>query len=195
MAKKESTLGNMLFALFVITFCASLALSMVYSLTKAPIAAAMMARTNNAIMEVIPDFDNVPSEEAYQVSIGGGDTLIFYPGRKDGELVGTAIESFTRNGFSGLIKVMVGVMPDGTIHDVMTISHAETPGLGDKIEKRKSDWTTDWFSGRDPRDFNLAIRQDGGEVDAITASTITSRAFSEAVMRAWDAYMNYKESN
>lgn len=194
MAKKESTLANMILALFVITFCASGALGMVYSLTKEPIAAALMAKTNNAIMEVIPEFNNLPAEEVYKVPVDG-DTLYFYPGRKDGELVGIAVESFTNSGFSGLIKVMVGILPDGTINDVVTLQHAETPGLGDKIEKNKSDWTTDWFRGRNPESFAISLKQDGGEIEAITASTITSRAFCEAVNRAYNTYMANRDEN
>ena len=191
MAKKESTIGNMLFALFVITFVASSALGAVYSFTKEPIAAAMLAKKNAAISEVIPAFNNVPSEEVYKVPIDG-DTLYFYPGKMDGELVGTAVETFTKIGFSGAIKVMVGLLPDGTINDVTVLKHAETPGLGDKMEKKKSDWSLQ-FKGKNPREFNLLVTKDGGDVDVITASTISSRAFCDAVSRAYTSYMTEAE--
>jgi electron transport complex protein RnfG len=191
MAKKESTIGNMLFALFVITFVASSALGAVYSFTKEPIAAAMLAKKNAAISEVIPGFNNVPSEEGYKVAVDG-DTLYFYPGKLDGELVGTAVETFTKIGFSGVIKVMVGLLPDGTINDVTVLKHAETPGLGDKMEKKKSDWSLQ-FRGKDPREFNLTVTKDGGDVDVITASTISSRAFCDAVSRAYTSYMTEAE--
>jgi len=190
MAKKESTIGNMLIALTVITLVASASLGAVYNVTKGPIEAAMLAKKNNAIREVIPDFNNQPSDEVFKVAVDG-DTLYFYPGKKNGELVGTAVETFTRSGFSGEIRIMVGLLPDGTINDVTVLKHAETPGLGDKMEKKKSDWSLQ-FKGKNPAEFRLAVKKDGGDVDAITATTISSRAFCEAVSRA---YLNYMKSS
>jgi electron transport complex protein RnfG len=101
-------------------------------------------------------------------------------------VVGTAVETFTSQGFSGDFKLMVGFTPDGTIIDVAVISHAETPGLGDKMEQDKSDFS-EQFEGKDPDTFELSVRKDGGDVDAITAATITSRAYCDAVQRAYDA--------
>jgi Na+-translocating ferredoxin:NAD+ oxidoreductase subunit G len=107
---------------------------------------------------------------------------------KDGELVGTAVETFTHRGFSGTIKLMVGLLPDGTINGIEVLEHKETPGLGDKMESGKSDFSVQ-FEGGTLRTFRLRVRQDGGDVDAITATTISSRAYCEAVQRAWDTYM------
>lgn len=188
MAKKESTLGNMVVALLVITLAASAALGGVYELTKEPIAAAKLEKKNNAISRVIPQFNNIPTEEEYKVPIDG-DTLYLYPGKMDGELVGTAIETFTMMGFSGEIKVMVGLLPDGTIHDVAVLEHKETPGLGDKMERKKSDWSIQ-FQGKNPENFKISVSKDGGDIDAITASTISSRAFCDAVLRAHTTYLN-----
>ncbi|MEE4116284.1 MAG: RnfABCDGE type electron transport complex subunit G [Marinilabiliaceae bacterium] len=188
MAKKESTLGNMVIALFVITLGASAALGGVYELTKEPIAAAKLEKKNNAISNVIPSFDNIPTEEVYKVALDG-DTLYFYPGKVNGELVGTAVETFTMKGFSGEIKLMVGLLPDGTINDVAVLEHAETPGLGDKMERKKSDWSLQ-FQGKNPENFRLLVTKDGGDVDAITASTISSRAFCDAVEKAYTTYIN-----
>ena len=83
---------------------------------------------------------------------------------------------------------MVGFLPDGTIHNISVLEHKETPGLGDKMTKAKSDWSVQ-FNGKDPSDFKLMVTKDGGDVDAITASTISSRAFCDAVDRAYKAYM------
>jgi len=186
MAKKESNLKNMLVALTMITLIASAALGGIYELTKEPIAAAKLEKKNNAIRQVIPDFDNNPTEEVYKHA-ADGDTLYFYPGKSGGNIVGTAVETFTNKGFSGEIKVMVGFLPDGTISDVVVLEHAETPGLGDKMEKSKSDWTVQ-FQGKDPESFRLMVTKDGGDVDAITASTISSRAFCDAVARAYETF-------
>ncbi len=188
MAKKESTLLNMVIALLVITLAASAALGGVYELTKEPIAAAKLEKKNNAIGKVIPQFNNVPTDEEYKIPVDG-DTLYFYPGKVDGKLVGTAIESFTMMGFSGEIIIMVGLLPDGTIHDVALLDHGETPGLGDKMDRRKSDWSLQ-FKGKNPDNFQIAVTKDGGDIDAITASTISSRAFCDAVSRAYTTYIN-----
>ena len=190
MAKKESTLTNMVIALVVITFGASAALGAVYELTKEPIAAARLAKKNAAISEVIPSFDNIPSIEVYKKPVDG-DTLYFYPGKMGDLVVGTAVETFTKKGFSGQIKIMVGFLPDGTINGVSVLEHKETPGLGDKMDKKKSDWSLQ-FEGKDPATFRIMVKKDGGDIDAITASTISSRAFCDAVTRAYDAYMENK---
>ncbi len=188
MAKKESTLVNMLIALFVITFVASTSLGLVYQVTKEPIAAAKLAKKIEAIQNVVPEFNNQPNAEEYKVATENGDSLTLYPAKKDGELVGTAVESSTNLGFTGEIKVMIGFLPDGTIKDVAVLEHKETPGLGDKMERKKSDWSLQ-FQGKNPSTFKIAVTKDGGDVDAITASTISSRAFCDAVERAYITYM------
>ena len=192
MAKKESNLRNMLFALLLITLVASASLGGIYQLTKEPIAAAKLEKKNNAIKQVIPEFDNSPTSEVYKEAVNG-DTLYFYPGRKGEELVGTAVETFSMLGFTGEIKVMVGFLPDGTINDVAVLEHEETPGLGDKMERKKSEWSLQ-FQGKNPSDFQLMVKKDGGDVDAITASTISSRAFCDALAKAWEKYMSINDN-
>ncbi|MFO7828008.1 MAG: RnfABCDGE type electron transport complex subunit G [Bacteroidales bacterium] len=187
MAKKESNFKNMVLTLFMVTFVASAALGYIYEVTKGPIAASKLAKQNNAIQQVVPDFDNAPGEESYKMGVDG-DTLEFFPAKRDGEIVGTAVSTFTNKGFSGNIKIMVGFLPDGTINNISVLEHKETPGLGDKMSKSKSDWSVQ-FNGKNPGDFKLKVTKDGGDVDAITASTITSRAFCDAVERAYNAYM------
>src|SRR6056297_544251 len=187
MAKKESNFKNMVLTLFMVTFIASAALGYIYEITKEPIAASKLAKQNNAIKQVVPEFNNEPGKESYRRGVDGY-TLEFFPAKNDGELVGTAVSTFTNKGFSGNIKIMVGFLPDGTIHNISVLEHKETPGLGDKMQKSKSDWSVQ-FNGENPADFKLKVTKDGGDVDAITASTITSRAFCDAVERAYNAYM------
>jgi Na+-translocating ferredoxin:NAD+ oxidoreductase subunit G len=187
MAKKESSFKNMVLTLFMVTFIASAALGYIYEITKEPIAASKMAKQNNAIKQVVPEFNNEPGKESYKMGVDG-DTLEFFPAKNDGELVGTAVSTFTNKGFGGNIKIMVGFLPDGTIHNISVLEHKETPGLGDKMQKSKSEWSVQ-FNGKNPADYKLKVSKDGGDVDAITASTITSRAFCDAVERAYNAYM------
>ena len=81
---------------------------------------------------------------------------------------------------------MVGLNPDGSIYDSSVLDHAETPGLGTKMDLPKF---KDQYKGKDPAANNIKVTKDGGEIDAITAATISSRAFTDAIQRAYDAYM------
>ena len=191
MAKKESTFVNMVFVLFIVSFVSSAALGVVYELTKEPIRMVDINKKNNAIQSVLPEFNNAPANEFFKVP-SDLDSLTFYPAKKDSILVGTAVETYTKKGFSGLIRLMVGFAPDGTILQVAVLEHKETPGLGDKIDKSKSNFSIQ-FEGKNPAEFKVAVKKDRGDVDAITASTISSRAYCDAVIRAYNAYM--KESN
>jgi len=184
---KESNFKNMTLTLLTVTLLSSISLGFVYSFTKGPIDASKLAKQNSAIKQVVPEFNNDPAKEVYKMAVDG-DTLSFFPAKKDGQLVGTAISTFTNKGFSGNIKIMVGFLPNGTIYGISVLEHKETPGLGDKMESTKSDFSVQ-FKGKNPADFKLMVKKDGGDVDAITASTISSRAFCDAVLRAYNAYM------
>ncbi len=158
-SKKESTFISMVLTLFIITFISSAALGYLYEVTKGPIAESKLAKQNNAIMQVVPEFDNEPGKEVYKMDVDGG-TLEFFPAKKNGELVGTAVRTFTNNGFSGNFKIMVGFSPDGTIHNISVLEHKETPGLGDKMQKSKSDWSVQ-FNGKNPADFKCRSNHTG----------------------------------
>jgi len=185
MAKRESTFMNMLVTLFVVTALASTALGFVYEYTKEPIAEAKLKAKLEAVALVVPEFDNNPSEEMYTLPSDLGD-LECYPAKKEGQLVGTAISTITKLGFSGEFKIMVGFDASGTIVHSAVLDHMETPGLGTKMAEPKF---KDQFIGKNPGEISLKVTKDGGVIDAITASTITSRAFCDAVQRAYDAYM------
>jgi len=193
MAKKESTFLNMVATLLVVTLLAAGLLGSVYALTKEPIRLAELKRKNEAIGVVVPGFDNEPSQEVNKLFVDG-DTLYFYTARQGEKVLGTAVETFTNLGFSGEFKLMVGFAPDRSIIDIAVIKHSETPGLGDKMERDKSEFHVQ-FMGQDPESFNLAVKKDRGDVDAITASTITSRAYCDAVQRAYDALGQLESNN
>jgi electron transport complex protein RnfG len=186
MAKKESTFFNMVTTLFAVTLVASTALAYVYEITKEPIAAARLAKKLEAIDQVVSGYDNNPVDDMYTIPTSSGpDSLEVYPARKNGELIGSAVRSFSKNGYGGLIWIMVGLKPDGKIKNVAVIEHKETPGLGSKM----SDPTfEDQFKDLDPGQKTLKVKKDGGDIDAITAATISSRAFCDAVERAVDSY-------
>ena len=183
--KLESNFTNMVVVLFSVTLIASAAVGYVQTLTAGPIEAAKEAKQVNAIRQVIPgEFDNDPNTDVWKVQTPDGGELEFYPAKKNGELVGTAVKTYTNNGFGGKIWLMVGFNPDGTISNYSVLEHKETPGLGSKMDT--------WFVkdgkgdiiGKNPGGNGLKVSKDGGEVDAITAATISSRAFLDAVNRA-----------
>ncbi len=191
MAKKESTFTNMVLTLLLVAAAASFTLATVYNLTKEPIERAREAARQAAISLVMPEFDELKSINIMPLS--GSDSLGFNLAYRDGELVGVAVATYTGMGYSGRIRAMVGFTPDARIIDVVHLSHAETPGLGDKIEKGKSDWS-DQFRGFDPRAQTLRLKNEGGDVDGITAATITARAYCDAIDRAFQAFMANKDS-
>lgn len=184
----------MILTLFLVSAIASTSLGFIYNITKQPIDEARRLKKLNAIKAVLPDFDNEPSRNP-EKKIAYNDTLYFYNAMKNGNWVGTAVETFTDKGFSGRIRIMVGFTTEGKIYDITVLEHQETPGLGDKIEKKKSYskktglyWSSQ-FIGENPSRFNLTVKKDGGDVDVITAATISSRAFCDAVQRAYDGFI------
>ncbi len=193
MSKTESTFINMTATLVVVTLVAAGLLGSVFALTKEPIRLAELKKKNKAIQIVVPGFDNEPSQEVKSMFVDG-DSIYLYTARKGEAVLGTAVETFTNKGFSGEFKLMVGFAPDGTIIDIAVIKHSETPGLGNKMEKGKSDFSVQ-FMGKHPDSFKLAVKKDRGDVDAITASTITSRAYCDAVTRAYEAFMESQKEN
>jgi electron transport complex protein RnfG len=184
---KSSSFSNMLIVLTVIALVSSALLGGVYLLTEEPIEAAKVAKINTSIAKVVEPFDNNPSAKPDTVELDGRK-LILYTAKQGDKVVGVAVETFTTKGFGGLISLMVGFLPDGTIRNIVVLSHSETPGLGDKIDKSKSDFTLQ-FEGKHPDNFKLIVKKDGGDVDAITASTISSRAYCDAVTRAYKAFL------
>lgn len=189
-AKKESTFFNMVSTLLLITAISALSLGTAYNLTKEPIAMARKAKQEAAIKAVLPDFDELKMIQVK--SAFDDDSLQFNQAFLNGTLVGTAINTFTNKGFGGNIKLMVGLLPDGTINNISVLEHKETPGLGDKMQKNKSTWSKQFNGVKTDELKNLDVTKDGGPVDAITAATISSRAYVDAVKRAAATYKKTK---
>lgn len=176
----------MVSVLTVVAVVAGLLLGYVNKLTAEPIAQANAKALSDAIALVVPGFDNEPAANPDTIEVDGV-TYKIYKATKGDKFIGAAVES-SANGFGGALTVLVGFDADGKIIDYSLLSHAETPGLGSKA--------ADWFkkggkgdiTGKNPGDKPLTVSKDGGEIDAITASTITSRAFLNAVNAAYAAY-------
>ena len=191
MAKAKSTFINLLVTLLVVTIVSATILGYIYSLTKEPIALAKIEKSKKAIEKVVPEFDNNPVEEMYFLE-AGNEKFEAYPAKKQGILVGTAIRTVSNMGFSGEVWLMAGFLPDGSICDVSVLEHKETPGLGTKMEDESFKHQ---YRNQNPKTFNLKVKKDGGQVDGITAATISARAFSDAVQKAFNALEIHNEKN
>ena len=180
----------MVVVLTIITAAVGAILGGVYKMTAEPIAQANARAQEEAIRMVAPDFDNNPIAESDTIE-SGSMPIVIYPAIKNGQTVGAAVKASSRNGFNGEIVVIIGFEQDGTIRQYRVLSHAETPGLGAKMEQWfRTDKNKQSILNKHPEKINLTVSKDGGDIDAITASTITSRAFLEAVNTAYNAYMN-----
>lgn len=193
MEKLKSTFLNILLSLTCICLIAGAALSAANKLTEVKIAESKAAALQAAIKKVAPEFDNNPSEESFKVGLAEGDSLVVYPAKKGGQAVGAAIESYTKKGFSGEIRIMVGFDAEHKIVNYSVLEHNETPGLGSKMEEWfRTDRNKQSIIKRDMKSGSPTVSKDGGDVDAITAATISSRAFLDAVSRAYAAYNGYE---
>lgn len=189
MAETKSTLAKMFISLTLICILSAAILASVNNITQEPIAKAKSIRLEQAVQNVIPGFTNSPIEEMYEVSAGEKGNFKIYPAKNNDELIGVAVESYTMNGFNGEIKILVGMKPDGTITNYEVLQHGETPGLGDKMATWfKTEKNNQSIIGKVLSQGSLKLTKNGGDIDAITASTITSRAFLEAVNEAYSIY-------
>lgn len=186
----------MLLSLTLICLTVAVLLAQINKMTAIPIADAKAMKLQNAIREVVPAFDNDPAAEAFTMPDGHGDSLLVYPAKQGDKIVGYALNSFSNNGFNGNLQIMVGFDMEDRIVNYSVLQHAETPGLGSKM----SEWFRDVSKpsqsiiGRNLSEGVLTVSKDGGNVDAITASTITSRAFLEAINKAYAAYSGNRDA-
>ena len=180
MAKLKSSLTNMLLSLTLITLVAAGLLAGIYSLTKDTIAATNAAKQQAAIIAVLPQVEGLNIAEPLEV-----DGITIFKAHQGDTFAGAAVK-VAENGFGGTFHVMVGFDNAGTITGLAVLDHQETPGLGSKMQEWSQNVRT--IIGLNPAQSNLTVSKDGGDVDAITAATISSRAFLAAVNKAYNAY-------
>ncbi|MBQ9547890.1 MAG: RnfABCDGE type electron transport complex subunit G [Bacteroidales bacterium] len=173
----KSTLTNMVLCLTAVCLVCAALLGGVYLLTAAPIEAGAQKALNASISAVLPEGGELSEALSAEAD---GVSFQYYESRKDSLVQAYAVKS-TTGGFGGPLTLMVGVLPDGTVYNTSVLSHSETPGLGAKCDQDEN-FMKQW-RGFGP-EKKLAVRKDGGDVDAITASTITSRAYTKAVLQA-----------
>ena len=175
-------------------------ISGVYEQTKEPIAAAERAAEARQLLEIFPiqTHDNQLIDDTF--SLKADDPLLAlrdqasgYRARKNGEVTGVILPATARDGYSGDIRLLVGVTRSGSIAGVRVLSHRETPGLGDKVELKKSPWilSFDQKTLESPGPEAWAVTKDGGDFDAFTGATVTPRAVVSTVKSA----LEYVESH
>ncbi len=190
--KKEPSLIRLVIVLTSIALVAGLALTGVYALTKEPIESSQLQKKQEALTSVLPGFQGTFKDTVVFLK-EENENVVVHVAIQDGKLFGAGVETFTKKAFAGRFDLMVGFDDEGTILNTAVIKAGETPGLGDKINKDKSDFASQ-FNGNNPKEYDLRVSKDGGDVDAITAATISSRAYCDAVKRAYDVFMQVKEA-
>ena len=190
MKKLESSLLNMVLVLTGVAVVMGGILAYVNHLTEGPIAEQKTKALADGIKSVmgVDDVTVANTDTVKQNDDKGKElTYIIYQTKDaQGQDLGAAVES-TTGGFGGDLKVLVGFNPEGQILGYTLLEHAETPGLGAKADKWFQKGQKGDIIGKSPAD-PLTVSKDGGQVDAITASTITSRAFLLAVNNAYTAF-------
>ncbi|MPN36332.1 Electron transport complex subunit RnfG [bioreactor metagenome] len=184
--KKKNSLFNLTTTLLIIAGVAAFVLAEVYNVTLEPINQAKVQKKQTALKEVLPAFDN--TTEVKLKSPDGTDSITMYIATQGTDTVGYAFETYTDKGFSGRFTFMVGFTPTGEIVNTKVLDQKETPGLGSKMTEDKF---KNQFNGKNPETYKLAVKKDMGDVDAITASTISSRAYCDGLNRAYTLVKPY----
>ena len=173
-------------ALLLAAFAAvcTLMVSITYVLTKPAIERQEKQQTFNKVTQVLTtgSFDNNPLDNCVilsDASISGVEIAQpVYRATWQGEPAAVVFQTETKQGYNGLIKLIVGLDKNGVVQGVRTLTHQETPGLGDKIELAKSEWVLSFNQGevKDENDPSWFVKKDGGDFDQFTGATITPRA-------------------
>lgn len=170
--------------------------------TRDQIAANERATLLRKLHRLIPadQHDNVLLEDTItardEALLGSEEPVMVYRARRNGEPVALVIAAIAPDGYSGSIKLLVGINVDGTLSGVRVIAHRETPGLGDAIDENRSDWIYifDGKSLQAPDVGRWAVKKDGGDFDQLTGATITPRAVVKAARNALLYYQDHQEA-
>ncbi len=186
---------RLLLALTLIAAISGAILALVEQATREPIKEQRRQQMLRALSAVLPQFDNSPDADTLTITTGTDrhgnpvDTT-FYRGRKDNQITGTAFQVVAPDGYSGNIAVMVGIRPDHSVHAIEILTHAETPGLGDKISEP---WYKELFSDKTLGGSDWRVKKDGGDFDQLTGATISARAVVGAVRTGLELYREHED--
>lgn len=199
MLTKMISKNGLILAIFA-AVCVGL-IAVTYYVTRDTIAGEMEAALARTLNQLVAEdkYDNDVYHDCTLIQdatvLGSKKPLKAYRMRKNGEPVAVVMESIAPNGYSGKIAMVVGIYQDGTIAGVRVTDHKETPGLGDKVDAKKSDWILD-FEGKslsNPEIEGWAVSKDGGQFDAFTGATITPRAVIQQVATTLEFFEDNKQ--
>jgi electron transport complex protein RnfG len=192
--------NSLVLGLFAIVTTAAIAAT--YLGTRDAIAAQERAARAKALLEIVPRSrhdnsildDVVPVADTALLSLPRPQQI--HIARQQGQVVAVIIPSVAPDGYSGALQLITGINADGTIAGVRVVAHNETPGLGDKVDLKKSDWVLG-FNGkslRDPQPERWKVKKDRGEFDQFTGATITPRAVTRAVYQSLQYFANNRKT-
>jgi len=183
-------------SLTVFAALAGLAVSYTAQSTRERINTNQLAHAMRIVAEVLPadGYSNQPHEDVVMLAapawLNSSKPLPAYRARMNAQPVATAITTLAPDGYVGSIRLLVGIDAQGRLIGVRALEHRETPGLGDKIEREKSNWIAQ-FEGRQLAASNWQLQRDGGDFDHISGATITSRAVLNAIRRTLELQQDY----
>ncbi|WP_019602735.1 electron transport complex subunit RsxG [Teredinibacter turnerae] len=193
--------NSLVLALFALATAGVLATT--YTATEARIAEAEKRAAESALLEIVPRerhdndmlADSLPLPANLALALGVPPGTLANVAYQKGVPIAVILPSIAPDGYSGTIKLIVGINADGSIAGVRALSHKETPGLGDKVDLRKSDWVLE-FNGKslgNPSVDDWAVKKDGGEFDQFTGATITPRAVVKQVKQTLQLFQEHKD--
>ncbi|HNY65351.1 MAG TPA: RnfABCDGE type electron transport complex subunit G [Deltaproteobacteria bacterium] len=176
---------RLMVVLTTVSALAGFSLAYVNEKTKAPREYQDRMKLLGSLNTVLPPHDNEPDKDAVEA---GGTT--YYISKEDGAVNGIAFETSSDKGYSGLIRVMVGIKPGGEVIAIEIVEQKETPGLGTKIAEG---WFKDQYKGKSLANARWQVKKDGGDFDQISGATISPRAVTSAVRSGLEAYEKNKQ--
>ena len=174
--------------LFFALICTAL-LAGSHALTESTVEHNQLAARQALIGQTLPpgSYDNIPAQSTFALPAADAQRLNHsnqanvYIARKQGKTVAYVFEATAPNGYSGAIRLLVGVQRDGRVSGIRVVAHKETPGLGDYIDSKQSPWANQFTDKRLTSDDAWKVKKDGGQFDYVTGATISARAVTGAV--------------
>lgn len=187
--------------LFAFALLATALMAAVYALTRDTVRQNEENARLALLSQTLPagSYDNNPARDAIMLApaqskaLGNDDASHVYPARRDGRTVALVFEATAPNGYAGKIRLLVGVLRDGSVSGVRVVAHKETPGLGDYIDSAKSDWVHQFDRQGLDNAGDWRVKKDGGRFDYMAGATITSRAMVAAVANTLAFYRAHPE--
>ena len=183
--------------MFLFTLICVFFVSLVEKTTKDKIEVNEQQLLINRLNEITSNYDNSILDDKYFKDVelhGIKQTITIFPAKQRDEVVALLIEHTYPNGYNGNIRLLTGIDIDGKLLGVRVINHRETPGLGDKIEARKSNWIKGFkgLSLANPEKSKWRVKRDGGNFDQFTGATITPRAIVTAAYQILEYFDKYE---